>query len=165
MDESSLEAMRRGAGIAIDGEGRFTSAGRLVEHPRVQKLFHAGLAIREDGEVILRVGPWWCYVTTAGVAFFVEALRRNADSGTWSAALAGGREVPVAGATLGYAPDARFYLWADGLPGPAILLRDAHMQLAGHLVTAREGDPVLGAEVVTLSEAPGLRTPRPVALP
>jgi hypothetical protein len=162
MDEQALEALRRGAGIAVGLDGVFTQQGRLVEHPRVQRLFHQGLSIRDDGEVVLRVGPWWCYVAVTRTAFFVEALRRvQADgrTGSWGAVLLGGREVPLAGALLGYAPDDRVYLWAAGLAGPAVLLRQAHMQVMGAIGTG-EGDS-FGAAFGEIAEAPGLRAERP----
>ncbi len=167
MDEATLEALRRGAGLAVDVEGCFTMAGRPVEHPRVQRLFHAGLALRADGEVTLTVGPWWCYVAVARTAFFVEALRRREGcAGAWEAVLAGGRAVALEGAVFGYGPDDRIYLWSDGLAGPAILLRPAHMQAAAALAEGDgRGDSVMGCPLIVLKDVPELRTPRPPMTP
>jgi hypothetical protein len=168
MDEVALEALRRGSGIAVDADGVFTQQGRLVEHPRVQRLFHQGLSLREDGEVVLRVGPWWCYVTVARTAFFVASLRqvRGEDGvaeGGWEALLLGGRAVPLAGAVLGYAPDERLYLWAEGLSGPAVLLRQAHMQVMEALGASQEADRAFGATVREVGQVPQRGSPRPAA--
>ncbi len=172
MDEGALEALRRGAGIAVDVDGVFTQHGRLVEHPRVQRLFHAGLAIRADGEVVLTVGPWWCYVEVARTAFFVEAFRRAAReeseagpaASPWEAALLGGRQVSLAGGLLGYGPDGRIYLWAPELAGPAILLRSAHMQVMGALGSSDSADgQALGVLFCELEAVPTHQTPRPMA--
>lgn len=70
-----LEALRRDSRIGLDAEGRFSYRGRPLENERVEALFHRGLSVRADGEVILRVGAQWCYVQVQDVPFFVDALR------------------------------------------------------------------------------------------
>lgn len=164
MDEAAakLEALRRSAGVGLDGEGDFTYAGGPVAHPRVQRLFHQGVSVRSDGEATLTVGRWWCYLNTTGPAFFVEAFRHD-DDGRLGAVLRGGRRVGTEGGILGYAgDDDRLYLWVPELGGPAKLLRDAHqlvMQLISALPDARMLDgelkvPQLGLVLVSIDEAP-----------
>ncbi len=158
MDDDALELLRRNSGLRLDRDGVFHFHGGLVESPRVQALFHRGLSVRRDGEVVLRVGEQWAYVKCEGVSRFVERLRGGA----------GGLEVTVRGAVdmvvcvepqLGFAPDDRCYLW-DGQGGDvAVLLRPAHHALASLLVSGPDGEPVVAIgerrlRVATLRRVP-----------
>ncbi len=126
---NALEARRRQSGIAVTSDGVLTYGGRPIENDRVVALFYQGLDVRADGEVTLTVGRFWCYPEVAGVARFVRRISPDDDGGR--AVLADGREIPLAGAALGYASDGRFYLWFDDVRGPALALRDAHQAIAG----------------------------------
>lgn len=161
MDEATLEALRRNSGLSLSKDGVFSFHGAEVPNPRVQALFHRGIAVRGDGEVTLEIGGRWAYVATEGVARFVSGL----------SVLAARVEARFLGATIravvpdafGIAPDDRVYGWFDGEPVPAKLLRSAH-----HAVLAEvdaEGDAVvLGGRRVplrALQAIPAPRSPRP----
>lgn len=62
IDPERLEWLRSNSGIRLDAEGRFWYRDALVEHPKVQSLFHAGLGRAPDGRATLTVGRTWCYV-------------------------------------------------------------------------------------------------------
>jgi len=87
-----LENLRRNSGISLDREGRFFHEGSLIENDRIQTLFRAGLEVRDDGEVILRVGDQWCYVTCEGVAFFVSSISVREGKGIELTLTNGARE-------------------------------------------------------------------------
>ena len=171
-----LEALRRNSGLALDAEGRWRFASGFVENERVAEMFHRGVAVREDGEVTLTVGHMWAYVKCDGPAFFVRAVRSSSAEGRASGPvveLAGGREVGLEGATFGWGPDERLYLWVQGLngvDGPALLLRTAHQALLAGLQDADESGEGEGLslivagrsfEVVRIAQRPGPATPRP----
>lgn len=161
-----LETLRRNSGLALDPEGRWRYGTGFVENERVAELFHAGLAVRPDGEVTLTVGRMWAYVKCEGPAFFVRSVR--------------GREVELLGgakwslgaeAVFGWGPDERLYLWVGGQP-PAKVLRTPHQALVmgleevgvgalagGARLVCRVGD--LAIPVVKLIERPGPNTLAP----
>lgn len=172
-----LEALRRNSGLALDPEGRWRYGTGFVENERVAELFHAGLAVRPDGEVTLTVGKMWAYVKCEGPAFFVRSVR-----GREVALLGGGTRSLGVDAVFGWGPDERLYLWVGGQP-PAKVLRTPHQALvagvyevgdvgevdetdvgsgsgSGRLV-CRVGD--LEIPVVKLAERPGPNTPRPAS--
>ena len=75
-----LDFLRSNSKVRVDKEGRWSMDGRLVEHPRVQRLFHSSVSVGEDGRPVLRVGPQWCYVQFVDdTVFFVERIRRGPD--------------------------------------------------------------------------------------
>jgi hypothetical protein len=76
-----LENLRRNSGISLDRDGRFHHEGSPIENDRIQTLFRASLEVREDGEVLLRVGKQWCYVHCEGVALFVRSVCRREGEG------------------------------------------------------------------------------------
>lgn len=149
VDTTALEALRRRSGIAVSRDGELTYLGRPVANDRVVELFHRGLDVRADGEVTLSVGRFWCYPEVAGVARFVCRIRATEAGGV--ATLASGHELPLAGSAIGYGPDDRFYVWLEGLVGPAIVLREAHQVLVG--LMADDPDDAVAA-VGTLGEIP-----------
>lgn len=157
MDPAWLEALRRNSGLRLTVEGDFLFQEGPVPNSRVQELFHRGLSLRDDGEVILTVGEQWAYVQCDGVARFVDGLRVTDD--VLRVQWRGDGEGACADPALGYGPDARFYLWeADGA-WPAILSRRAHQQLAELLREDGSGAPVLqlgslSLAVVALDRAP-----------
>jgi hypothetical protein len=108
--------------LSLDVDGRWHFGTRLVENERVQELFHAGVEVRPDGDVVLRVGKMWCYVKCSGPAFFI----RRFDWERGEVELAGGRRLKCEPVRIGWGPDDRLYLWLGSLPGPAICLRAAH---------------------------------------
>jgi len=133
LDPEVLEALRRNSGLTLGGEGVWRYHGSKVPHPRVQKLFHEGVEVRDDGEVVLHVGRLWCYVACDSVARFVDGIAFHADSGGFSARMKHG---PVVAADvppqLAFGPDERLYVW---LPGQevACFTRGAHQEVVGHL--------------------------------
>lgn len=162
-----LEALRRNSGLALDPEGRWRYGAGFVENERVAELFHAGLAVRPDGEVTLTVGKMWAYVKCEGPASFVRSVRGR------EVALLGGRTLELtADSVFGWGPDERLYLWVGGGP-PAKVLRTPHQALVAGLEEVREADvgPHAGAlvcrvgdlaiPVVKLAQAPGPNTPAP----
>ena len=113
LEPEALEIMRRNSGIGLTADGVFTYEGRPLENPRVQALFHRGLAVREDGEVTLTVGHMWAYVAAEGVASFVRTLREDGDAAR--AELLSGEARDAREMTLAYAAsDDRFYAWFAG---------------------------------------------------
>lgn len=157
--EAWLEHLRRSSGLAIDPEGRWRYGTGFVENDRVAELFHAGVAVREDGEVTLTVGRMWAYVRCEGPARFVRAVRDGAFE------LLGGAKWPLVGAVFGWGPDERLYVWTtDG--GPARVLRVPHQALIAGLEEDPEGRLVLtvgdrAVPVVRLGTIPGAAAPRP----
>ncbi len=148
MDPEWLEALRRKSGLALSREGVWLYHGRPVDNPRVQAMFHRGVAVRADGEVTLSVGRMWAYVESDGPVFFVRAVA-GLDSPEPTVRLLGERVLPLvpraegAAATVaGWGPDERLYLWIDGLAGPAICLREAHQALIGR-IEERDGGHAL----------------------
>lgn len=147
MDPDKLEALRRNSGLALTRDGVWMWGTRPVENPRVQAMFHRGVAVRADGEVTLSVGHMWAYVGCPGPAFFVTSLRRGAAGPMLR--LLGDREVPLfaeggPAPSAGWGPDDRLYLWsqgigADGSDAVAICLRDAHQSFASLLVEGPDG--------------------------
>jgi len=180
MDPETLEALRRNSGLALTKEGSWTWGTGVVENPRVQAMFHQGVAVRADGEVTLSVGRMWAYVATEGPAFFVSGLRCGDDVAGPTVELLGARALPIFGhapPVAGWGPDQRIYLWLHGLAGPAICLRSAHQAFAALLdegpaglafVFRRPAQPGSGQRaddrrvpVVMLSEIPAAAAPRP----
>lgn len=135
MDAADIERLRRSSGVRLGADGVFMRGARPVENERVQRLFHAGVAVRADGEVVLQVGKAWCYLETEGVAYFAERAEVRAGE-VWLTLI--GREGAVGPARVGYGPDDRFYAWIAGLRGPVALLRDAHQALSGALASGCE---------------------------
>lgn len=141
MDPETLEKLRRSSGLALTKEGVWTWGTGFVENPRVQTMFHAGVAVRDDGEVTLSVGHMWAYVKAEVTAFFIRSIGLGAsaagdaapgDAGVVS--LLGDRALPIAALRVaGWGPDERLYLWLDGLSGPAICLRDIHQRLINQM--------------------------------
>jgi hypothetical protein len=136
MDRDDLDMLRRRSGLELTEDGQFLFHSQPVAHPRVQKLFHRGVEVRGDGQVVLRVGPQWCYLACRGVARFVTALSVKGDG--LLVRVADGRSELVKSPRLAVDPGERFYLWVGNPPGPARLLRDAHQALAG-LLESGEG--------------------------
>lgn len=165
MDPEVLEALRRKSHIHLDADGRFHWGTQLVPNPRVQALFHRGLELRADGEVVLQVGRMWCYVTAAGLVRFVDGF--SLTDGALVARLRDGthHSAPRLAVAAGDGGSWRFYVWPDD-GGPALVARSAHGQLAGWLEpdpTAPEGRLVLpqpaGAlQVAPLAEPPSRQT-------
>ncbi|MFO0748710.1 MAG: hypothetical protein U1F43_24060 [Myxococcota bacterium] len=154
-----LELLRRQSGVALGRDGVFTYRGRPVENERVQELFHAGIDVRDDGQVTLTVGRFMAYPDVEGVARFVRRVAWDAAGGG-SATLVGGREARFDRGAIAYGPDDRFYVWLDGLRGPAVLLREAHQVLAGRIADDPEG---LGRALGWLPAIPGPASPRPTS--
>jgi len=165
-----LEALRRNSGLSLTREGVWMFGTQPVESPRVQAMFHEGVAVRDDGEVTLSVGRMWAYVKTDGPAFFVRAVG-GLDGGAPAMRLLGAREVPLTSASIaGWGPDDRLYLWLSGLARgevPAVCLREAHQALAAHIEERERGHVlVLGDRtlpLVMLAEIPAASSPRPVS--
>jgi hypothetical protein len=158
MEPAELELLRRNSGLALSREGIFLYAGGAVANERVQALFHRGLSVRDDGEVVLRVGVQWAYVRCESVARFVERL--GVTDGLLALHLRGGAVEPCHAPRFGFGPDDRVYVWADESAAPAVFTRGAHHRLVDGLEWGGDGAVVLRVgsatyDVVTLARAPG----------
>ena len=131
MDPEALEYLRRHSGLTLSAAGVFSFRGAVVPNSRVQDLFHAGLEVRDDGDVTLTVGAQWAYVTCAGAARFVDSL--GVVGAGLSLSLKGGRRLVSSAPVIAYGPDERFYIWSEPEASPCVLTRAAHQQLAGLL--------------------------------
>ena len=136
LDSAVLEMLRRDSGISLSADGVFHYRDAPVENTRVQALFHQGLSVREDGEVILSVGKMWAYVQVATVATFVAGLRRDAQG--LHLRLRSGRTLLAATPVLASAPDARFYVWPGPGEGVSCFDASAHRALIGLLELREE---------------------------
>ena len=173
-DPEWLEALRRNSGLSLTRDGVWMYGGQPVENPRVQAMFHRGVAVRDDGEATLSVGRMWAYVKTEGPAFFVRAVRGIAE-GAPVAALLGEREVPLERVKVaGWGPDDRLYLWFLRLDGKraiataAVCLREAHQTLCERIEEDGAGYVLdLGGDrrtaLVMLGAIPSASAPPPAA--
>lgn len=141
MDPVLLEALRRGSGLRLSAEGELSFQDEPVTHPRVQDLFHRGVSVRADGEVILQVGTQWAYLECETVAHFVDSVAVR--DGALEISLRGTQERRCTGPRIGMAPDDRFYLWAEVGDAPAVLTRKAHHQVSELLRDDGAGGAVL----------------------
>lgn len=165
-----LEALRRNSGLSLTRDGVWMYGALPVESPRVQAMFHQGVAVRDDGEVTLSVGRMWAYVKTDGPAFFVRAVI-GLDGRPAAMRLLGDREAPLASASIaGWGPDDRLYLWLSGLAPrevPAVCLREAHQVLAAHVEERERGHVLalgdLTLPLVMLAEIPAAAAARPAS--
>lgn len=72
LDPERLDFLRRNSTLRLDKAGRWSMNDQLVEHPRVQKLFHRGIRAADDGYT-LHVGAQWAYIQfVEDTAFFVR---------------------------------------------------------------------------------------------
>ncbi|MFT7581837.1 MAG: hypothetical protein ACI9MR_003515 [Myxococcota bacterium] len=160
LDPAVLEALRRNSGVHVTRDGVFEFHGRPVDNTRVRALFHSGLVVRDDGEVILTVGAMWAYVTCDSAARFVRAL--DDRDGVLTSRLLDGTMLTTDAPVVAYGPDDRFYLWLDATEHPAIALREAHQFLASR---GQEGGAIKlgGAEwpIHMLEAVPTPRMSRP----
>lgn len=159
MEDEALELIRRNSGLRLDAQGRFHFQGGPVESERVQALFHRGLSVRSDGEVILTVGTQWAYVACDGVARFIERLRASAEG--LFVTLRGDADGRLwRSPRVAFAPDGRCYVW-DGEGGPpAVLLRAAHHAVATQIREDAHGHPVLWAAGLAIPVGSLSRVPR-----
>lgn len=84
MDAETLERLRENSGIRLDREGRFWHEGTLVEHPKVQLLFHQGLGRAPDGRATLTVGRTWCYLSVDDTLYLVRRAICRGEAGRLS---------------------------------------------------------------------------------
>ena len=131
MDAEALESLRRESGLRVDADGGFHHQEGPVPNPRVQTLFHAGLRVREDGEVVVHVGQQWAYVACDDVARFVSSIICHDDELRIS--LLGNLTKSCVELKLAFAPNGRCYLWEDEGAYAAVLLRGAHQRLGARL--------------------------------
>ena len=153
MDPEWLDALRRNSGLRLTADGQFRFKDAPVPHPRVQRLFHQGIRVLEDGQVTLTVGEQWAYVSCEGVARFVERVATHGEGLLLS--FLGGDELCSSEPRIAAGPDDRLYLWiADDAP-PAVLLRAAHQRLSAWFVEGADGAVVLegdwGSSVVAMA--------------
>ena len=77
LDPERLDFLRRNSTLRLDKAGRWSMNDKLVEHPRVQKLFHRGIRAADDGYT-LHVGTQWAYIQfVEDTAFFVRRAELN----------------------------------------------------------------------------------------
>ncbi|MEZ4269815.1 MAG: hypothetical protein R3F39_25940 [Myxococcota bacterium] len=159
MEPSHLEMLRRQSGLALNRDGAFIYRGALVDNPRVQALFHQGLAVRPDGDVTLTVGAQWAYVACEGVALFVDGL--EAESGALVLRLRGRTPVRCSEPHIAFGPDDRVYVWSARDSLPAILTRACHGRLVEQIDAGSDDVPRLRLGEITLPVASLLRAPGP----
>lgn len=139
----------------------FLHHGAPLENPRVRRMFHAGLAVRADGEVTLTVGRQWAYVRCEGVARFADAL--SVAEGRLTLRLRGEALVVCRAPAVAFGPDGRVCVWPAPEEPPVQLGRAAHAQLAELLVDTAQGPALpLGddtIEVRVLARSPGPADP------
>lgn len=158
-----LEALRRNSGIALSSDGVWRYRDARVPHPRVQELFHRGLELRADGQIILNVGKYWCYVTCESVARFVDGITLRPAEGTFSARLKGGfKVVAERPPRIAFDPDSRLFVWLPGQP-VAVLTQQAHNAIIGHMDVSDQGQLELALGRVSWPVASLSATPEPDA--
>ncbi len=125
MSPERLDWIRRNSRVRLDREGRWSLDGRPVEHPRVQALFHRGVAIESaTGLATLTVGSQWCYIEhLEDTAYFVTRVRILSDEAV-ELVLAGGRAAPLEPSSVSQRGDAELHVVLQN-GHRARLLRDA----------------------------------------
>lgn len=88
MDAEVLELLRRSSGLGLDRECRWHVLGDPVTHARTVLVLNRGLEVLDGGEVIVRVGGQWAYVTVAETPYCVRNVALVGG--------VGGRGAPVA---------------------------------------------------------------------
>ena len=127
LDPDRLDWLRRNSRVTLDREGRFFFQGRLVEHPRVRRLFHQGLRQTDDG-LVLQVGEQWCFVESVeDAAWFVE--KAAVEYGRVLLSLADGAVEPLDADSLTRRGDSDLYCTLSG-GRRARFLRDAVVALS-----------------------------------
>lgn len=162
MDASELEMLRRQSGLSLTRDGVFIYRGGLVEHPRVQAMFHSGLRALPNGDVRLSVGGQWAYVRCEGVARFAEGL--TPVGGELELRLRGGERLRCRDPRIAFGPDDRVYVWDAPDSPPAIVTRAAHGRLTERVEFDADGVPAyrhgdLSLPIETLARAPGPADP------
>lgn len=79
MDDAILDLLRRGSGLGLDGDCRWTHRGEAITHERTVAALNAGLSVRADGEVIVRIGSHWAYVQVEDTPYVVRNVRVVGD--------------------------------------------------------------------------------------
>lgn len=103
MDDQIIELLRRQSGLGLDRDCRWTHQGEAITHERTLAVLSAGLEVRDDGEVIVRVGPHWAYVEVADTPYVVRNVLAIGDAArpvTLELALSDGTREALDPATL-----------------------------------------------------------------
>ena len=126
--------------------GNFTLDGEPITHPRVLTVLRAGLDRTEGGEITVRIGTQWCYLSVDDCPLRVTAI---AGSGSESPQmrLDDGRTVPLDPKTLWDEPDRGLRCTApaadSGRPLSVRFTNRAQMDLAAWLDIADDGRAAL----------------------
>ncbi len=97
--EQAIEAMRRSFGLRMSARGQFFVGDEPVEHPGVARLFRSSLDRLDSGDLIVRVGTQWTYLTVEDQPYRASSARID-GAGTLLAFLDDGREVAIAWSSL-----------------------------------------------------------------
>ncbi len=137
-NESSLDLLRRGSNIRIDGEGRWCHEGDPIRNERVAELFDRSFRIDGAGEVRLELGDEWCYVEIDDTAYFVRRVR-DLDGGGVMLVLNDGTEELLDPGSLHWGQPPSLYCRVKSERYPARLLRSAYHHVLHKLDMDDEG--------------------------
>ena len=131
LDAATLEKLRRGLPLSMDGLGRFFFEGDEVSHPRVVRFLRRALDATEAGEFVVRIDEQWAYLTVADLP--LRVLRVVAEDAGPTLVLDDGRAVLLDPTTLWEEPDrglrCRVPSVSTGRPLPARFTNPAQMDL------------------------------------
>lgn len=88
-----LEKLRRGVPLRLKRQGGFEFDGEAVTHERIDAALRAGLDVTVDGEVIVHLGPQWCYLQVDDTPLRVVAV--DVQGSTLYARLDDGRRLEL----------------------------------------------------------------------
>jgi len=146
-----LDKMRRGIAMRMGPMGNFTLDGEAITHVRVLAVLRAGLDITASGEITVRIGTQWCYLTVDDCPLRVLAVTGSGAEPP-QMRLDDGRSVPLDPHTLWDEPERGLRCTApaadSGRPLPVRFTNRAQMDLAAWLDIADSGSAalVLGAQ-------------------
>ena len=143
MEPELLEILRRNSGLTLDREGRFFHKGNSIVHPRTVEVLERGLELRDDGEVIVRVGAQWAYVEPEDSVYVVRNVvpRRDEEGRLLGLLLVmtGQRREELDPETLILEPPSDLYCLVEGGRVRARFLRPAFHGLEPFLIEDDKG--------------------------
>lgn len=77
--EALLERLRRSSGLRLDRDCHWTIHGEPITHARTLEVLDRGLSVRDDGQVVVRVGAQWAYVEVEDTPWCVRNVRPIGD--------------------------------------------------------------------------------------
>ena len=141
IDPETLERLRRGVPLRMSSTGDLLFDEGPITHPRVRQALREGLDTSDTGEIIVRLGAQWCYLTIEDCPLRATAVR--VAGSTLHMRLDDGREVPLPLPTLWDEPGRGLRAQApsrhSGRPLSVRFTNRAQMDLADRLEEG-EGD-------------------------